>query len=98
MRTIAAVLALLLAGSASAGELRRFTLVSGGRERGYSVYSPRAGNGGRKLPLIVLLHGGGGTADGMRRLTRSGFEALADERGAVIALCHEHRSAARRKF
>lgn len=85
MRTIAAILALLLAGSASAGELRRFTLVSGGRERSYFVYSPRAGTAGPKLPLIVLLHGGGGTAAGMRRLTRNGFEALADGRGAVIA-------------
>ncbi|MDA8132556.1 MAG: YbhB/YbcL family Raf kinase inhibitor-like protein [Elusimicrobia bacterium] len=85
MRTLSAILALLFSVPAAAGELRHFTIESGGRERHYSVYSPVGAAAGRKLPLILLLHGGGGTGAGMRRLTRGGFEAMADEHGAVIA-------------
>ncbi len=37
------------------------------------------------MPLLLVLHGGGGTAEGMVRLTKGGFDALADRDGFVAA-------------
>lgn len=82
-------LCLLLCGPAWAagkkGSLETFELKSGGYERVYRVYAPGNLSKGRKYPLILLLHGGGGTGRGMPRLTRGGFEALADKNGAILA-------------
>jgi polyhydroxybutyrate depolymerase len=58
------------------------SLVSGGRSRTYLVHLPRD-HDGRGLPLVIIMHGGGGSAEGIRLFT--GFDATADEMGFVVA-------------
>ena len=36
------------------------------------------------MPLVLLLHGGGGTGEGMEKLTLGGFNRLADREGFVV--------------
>lgn len=69
----------------AAGGLKSFKLEIGGYTRAYRIYAPLNLEKTKKYPLLVILHGGGGTGKGMPRLTRGGFEALADEKGAILA-------------
>ena len=89
MKAIIFLLAVLLCGEASAGKgaggLKTFTLGSGGRLRVYGVYAPPQLERSRKYPLLVILHGSGGTGKNFPRLTRRGFEKLADANGAILA-------------
>ncbi|MDD2804942.1 MAG: PHB depolymerase family esterase [Elusimicrobiales bacterium] len=81
-------LALLLAifcAPASAGELKTYKLRHGGYDRVYRVYAPANLDKAKKYPLLFVLHGGGGSGRNMPRLTRSGFERLADGEGALLA-------------
>ena len=55
----------------------------GGRERTFFVYAPAA-HAQALVPLVVVLHGGGGTGGGMEWLTRGSFNRIADREGAVI--------------
>ncbi|MBK9142806.1 MAG: esterase [Candidatus Melainabacteria bacterium] len=67
------------------GSMRKESLKVGGVERTYYVYSPRgfeAGSG--PLPLVIALHGGGGTAERMDKLT-GGITRVADRNGFLIA-------------
>ena len=59
-------------------------LRSGGIERTCLVHAP-AKRPAAPMPLLLALHGGGGTADGMVRLTKGRFDALADRDGFVVA-------------
>jgi len=47
-----------------------------GLKRTYRLHRPAAG--GSPLPLVIVLHGGGGTGEGMIKLTGGGFDRLAD--------------------
>ena len=89
MRFILFLLAALLCNKSYSGEtsgsLKLFTLKTGGYTRAYRVYSPQNTDKAGKYPLLVILHGGGGTGKGMPRLTRGGFEKLADKNGALLA-------------
>lgn len=69
----------------STGSLKLFTLETGGYTRSYRVYAPKNLEKAKKYPLLVILHGGGGTGKGMPGLTRGGFEKLADREGALLA-------------
>lgn len=73
-----------LCGSAAAGDPAVYKLKHGGYERVYRVYAPENLAAGKKYPLILLLHGGGGTGRGMPRLTKGAFERLADAQGAIL--------------
>lgn len=55
-----------------------------GRLRQYRLYVPPSLTRAEPVPLLFVLHGGGGDAPGMERLTRSGFHVLADEAGFVV--------------
>lgn len=55
-----------------------------GRERTFWVYTPRNAKDSKKIPLILCLHGGGGAGKGMIKLTRMGFERIADREGFII--------------
>jgi polyhydroxybutyrate depolymerase len=57
-------------------------LVAGGRERTYRLHLPPAYDGQRSLPLVLVLHGGGGTAQGVADI--SGFSAKADKEGFIV--------------
>ena len=52
-------------------------LVSGQRQRGYRLFVPPGYNGHLRLPLVLDLHGSGGTSADQAR--NSGFETLAEE-------------------
>ncbi len=61
------------------------TLRHDGLERQYILYQPvfkTAHSGAR--PLLLVLHGGGGTNRGMLRLTQNRFNALADRDGFLV--------------
>ena len=66
----------------SSPEARCYSLMQDGRKRTLRVYIP-AGHASA-LPVVLVLHGGGGTGGGMEWLTRRGFNRLADRDGAVI--------------
>lgn len=79
------LLAVLFCAPARAGENKKYTLEAGGYKRVYRVYAPGNLDKAKKYPLVVLLHGGGGTGRGMPRLDSGGFKELADAKGAILA-------------
>jgi polyhydroxybutyrate depolymerase len=59
-----------------------YSVTHGGMKRTLRVYVP---SGRREpLPVLVVLHGGGGTGGGMEWLTRRGFNRIADRDGAIV--------------
>ena len=58
-------------------------LSSGGRQRTYRLFVPQGSDGRTRLPLVLDLHGSGGTSAGQART--SGFETLAAREGFVVA-------------
>ena len=67
---------------AGARDLTR-TIEVDGRTRRYHVHLPPAYDGRRALPLVVVLHGGGGSAHTIEAFT--GFSAKADSEGFIVA-------------
>lgn len=63
-------------------ESKCFAMDLGGRERTLYLYAPTAKRSA--VPLVLVLHGGGGVGAGMEWLTKRGFNRLADRDGAVI--------------
>ncbi len=60
------------------------TLAHQGRERTYRLLLPKGYDKAKPAPLVLALHGGGGTADGMDRSTGAQFAREADKRGWVV--------------
>jgi polyhydroxybutyrate depolymerase len=58
-------------------------IASGGRTRRYLLHVPASGSAPSGRPLVLSLHGAGGSAVYMAK--RSGFSALADREGFVVA-------------
>ena len=58
-------------------------LSSGGRQRTYRLFVPPRYDGRTRLPLVLDLHGSGGTSAGQART--SGFETLAAREGILVA-------------
>ncbi|MCM8762148.1 MAG: phospholipase [Candidatus Omnitrophica bacterium] len=56
-----------------------------GLERTYLVYKPSWYNKNKPLPLVILLHGGGGTSSAMVSLTQGGFNKIAERDGFIVA-------------
>jgi polyhydroxybutyrate depolymerase len=65
-----------------AGETTR-RLTHDGRERSYILYVPASVDRSRPVPLVFVLHGGTGNAESAIRM--SGFNAIADQNGFVVA-------------
>lgn len=59
------------------------TVVNGADRREVLLHLPPAYDGEARLPLLIVLHGGGGSAQQVRRST--GMDADADEYGFVVA-------------
>ncbi len=53
-------------------------------ERSYIVYLPTQYSPTFSWPLIIALHGGGGSGKAMIKLTKGGFNRLADEEGFIV--------------
>jgi len=60
------------------------TLHSGGRERTYRLVLPKGFDKAKPAPLVLALHGGGGTAEQFDRSTRGHFGREAQKRGWVV--------------
>jgi polyhydroxybutyrate depolymerase len=58
-------------------------LRSDGRERSYRLFVPQSYDASKALPLVLDMHGSGGTAE--RQAGNSRFEALAAKEGFVVA-------------
>jgi polyhydroxybutyrate depolymerase len=75
----------LLAMSSQGDELKAgdhvLSLKIGDRERTYLLHLPPAYDGKHSLPLVIVLHGGGGNAPGAVHMT--GFSEKADKEGFV---------------
>jgi len=68
---------------AAASGVSEQRLTSGGRERTYRLFVPPGYDGRTLLPLVLDLHGSGGTAD--RQAETSRFETLAAGEGVLVA-------------
>jgi polyhydroxybutyrate depolymerase len=66
-----------------ASGVTELTLRSDGRERTYRLFVPPSYDASKALPLVLDLHGSGGTAE--RQAGNSRFEALAAKEGFVVA-------------
>ncbi|OIN97363.1 hypothetical protein AUJ66_03605 [Candidatus Desantisbacteria bacterium CG1_02_38_46] len=60
------------------------SIVWDGLERSYLIHIPSSYNKTKLMPLVIALHGGGGTAKDMVKLTRGGFNTLADKEGFIV--------------
>ena len=60
------------------------SLTHGGLERTYRLHVPVGRDKDRPVPLVIVLHGGGGTGDRTVKLTRGGFDRLADKDGFLV--------------
>jgi polyhydroxybutyrate depolymerase len=58
------------------------TIIVDGIEREYYVYVPTGYDGSEQVPLVLALHGGGGKANEMDKLT--GFNDVADREGFIV--------------
>ncbi len=65
------------------GDIRGSVTV-GGLRRTFIVHLPADYSGNKTLPLIIALHGGGGSGFDMERLTKGGLNRLADEHGFIV--------------
>jgi len=83
VRTPGTVLALVLLAGAAAAQTTVHTVTVGGLERQYRVHVPPRLPHDGTAALILVFHGRGGDGAGMERLT--GFSALADRAGFVVA-------------
>ncbi|MGB3340739.1 MAG: PHB depolymerase family esterase [bacterium] len=55
-----------------------------GYSRDFILHIPKHHENLNKIPLLIALHGGGGTAKGMIRLTKSRFNELVDKHGFLV--------------
>jgi len=60
------------------------TLKHNGIERTYRLYIPSSFDKTKSAPLLIVLHGGGSTSKNMIKLTKGGFNKLADKEGFVV--------------
>lgn len=77
------LLALGLAARVPADEPGRHTLVHDGLTRSYVLRVPTSLPAGRPVPLVIVLHGGGGNAANAEQMT--GFTAKARQEGFIVA-------------
>ncbi|MBA4387171.1 MAG: hypothetical protein C0404_04260 [Verrucomicrobia bacterium] len=66
--------------SAKPGD-HNFTIKTGGLDRHYTVHVPRGYNGRTPVPVVVMLHGGGGS--GRAAAVETGWDVKADDIGFI---------------
>jgi polyhydroxybutyrate depolymerase len=60
------------------------SIVFGGLKRTYLIHIPPSRDKTKSMPLLITLHGGGGTGKDMVKLTLGGFDTLSDKEGFVV--------------
>ena len=60
------------------------SIIVGGLTRTYLIHIPPSHDKTKSMPLVIALHGGGGSGKNMVKLTRGGFDALSDQKGFVV--------------
>jgi polyhydroxybutyrate depolymerase len=60
------------------------SMIFGGLKRTWLIHIPSSYDSGKTVPLLIVLHGGGGTGRNMVNLTLHGFDNLSDENGFVV--------------
>ena len=58
-------------------------IIAGGLKRTYLIHLP-ASDIRRSMPLLIVLHGGGGNGKSMVKLTNGGFDKLSDKKGFIV--------------
>jgi polyhydroxybutyrate depolymerase len=83
-RFILLILALLCPPAGAFADLTQATLTHDGIDRTFRLYVPELAAHGTALPLVVVLHGGGGSAREVIYSTRGRFNALAERDGFLV--------------
>lgn len=78
------LVAILVATQSAAAGLEQKSFRQDGLRRNYLEYVPAAPAPASGRPVVLVLHGGGGTARGIAREAGAGFAAFAEATGAVI--------------
>lgn len=60
------------------------SIIFAGLERTYRSHIPPSYDKSKPLPLLIALHGGGGTGEGMEKLTLGGLNKLSDQEGFLV--------------
>lgn len=86
LRALTILFCLVLTSPAFASGLTAETLVHDGQTRSYRLFGPETLSRfpGRR-PLVLVLHGGGGSSREVHYATRGRFDALAEEHGFLVA-------------
>ena len=64
--------------------LKEYKLTWEGYERSYWLYTPTARKLSPKVPVVFVIHGGGGYAQNMPKFTKKRFHRLADREGFLV--------------
>jgi polyhydroxybutyrate depolymerase len=59
------------------------SIIVGGLKRTYLIHIP-ASDFHRSMPILIVLHGGGGDGESMVNLTNGGFDQLSDKKGFIV--------------
>ena len=60
------------------------SIIIGGLKRTWLIHIPLSFDKTRSVPLLIALHGGGGTGRNMVKLTLGGFDKISDKRGFIV--------------
>jgi len=63
---------------------RKDTILVNGLKRTYRIHVPLSFDRSEPIPLVIALHGGGGSADAMVVLTLGGFDTLSEHEGFIV--------------
>lgn len=81
MKSLFIALVLLAFSAAAFADVDNHAIEFGGEKRGVYVHVPDNMKGRAGLPVVLVLHGGGGNASGMRDMT--GMDEVADKNGFI---------------
>ena len=60
------------------------SIILAGLDRTYLIHVPNSYDKTKPMPLLIVLHGGGGTGEGMVKLTLRGFNRLSEKEGFIV--------------